>query len=71
MPKLTHGPRCPNHHVELVGLPNPLTEKGQATCPISGAEFEYEVELDKEEMKQDSKGNIIKVPKWKTEGQET
>jgi hypothetical protein len=71
MSKIKYGPQCPNHHITLVGLPNPLTEKGQATCPISGCSFDYEIELDKEEMKQDSKGNIIKVPKWKAEGQES
>ncbi len=65
-----YGPRCPNHHVTLVDLPHPMVAKGTATCPISGCSFDYEIELDEEEMRQDVNGNIIKAPKWKTEGEE-
>lgn len=67
---IKYGPKCPNHHVDLVDLPVPMVQKGMAICPISGASFDFEVELDQVEMKQDSQGNIIKSPRWKTDGQE-
>lgn len=50
------GPRCPNHGCPLTGLPSPLTPKGTGRCMISGASFDYEIDLDSKTMKRDKFG---------------
>lgn len=62
------GPKCPNHAVTLVDLPFPLKPKMIGICPISGASFEVEVEIDENEMVQDKNGNISKKVGWKLIG---
>lgn len=70
-------PKCPNHGEYLEGLPFPMKEKGSGMCPVSGAMFAYEMELDTTEAGQtttkDKDGNVKKVPgeKWILEGDET
>lgn len=66
-----HGkPTCPNHGCPLVDFPFPMKEKGTATCPISGVQFEYEINLDEATLKEtvDKDGNITKRPIWKLIG---
>ncbi len=63
-------PTCPNHGCPLVDLGFPLKQKGTATCPVSGAQFAYEIDLDESTMENvvDKDGNITKQPKWKLMG---
>lgn len=61
-------PKCPNHGVTLEGFPFPMTTKGTAKCPVSGADFDYQAEVDEDKVQQDKDGNITKGSKWKTDG---
>lgn len=68
---LTKGvPRCPNHNCPLVDLGFPLKPQGVGICPVSGAKFEYQVDLDEEsqEMAVDKFGNKTKIKKYKITG---
>ena len=65
----SYGPtKCPNHGEPLEGIPFPHPEKGSGTCPVSGAKFDYEAQLDEHEMSIDKFGNIEKKSKWKLTG---
>ncbi len=66
----SHKPKCPNHGVALEGCGFPLPKKGVGRCPISGAPFEFEVEVDENpnNMVKDKFGNIIKQIGWKVKG---
>lgn len=68
MPKPQYGPKCPNHLVSLVDLPFPLTKKGTGVCPISTVKFDYEIELDEDEMIVDKNGNPSKKKKFTVTG---
>lgn len=71
MPILTkpgYAPKCPNHACALEGLGFPMPAKGTGTCPVSGAEFEFEAEIDEEKMVKDKAGNLTKASKWKITG---
>lgn len=68
--KPTGLPKCPNHGCSLEGMPWPMPKKGTARCPVSGAHFSYEVEVDEMHVEQDKDGNIQKVVRWKAEGNE-
>lgn len=70
--KASGKPKCPNHGAYLEGLGFPMKSKGTGMCPISGASFEYEVDLDEATYKEvlDKNGNITKVPQWKLTGEE-
>lgn len=70
MKKQSYKPVCPNHKVDLVDLPFPLVTKGQGTCPISGCQFDYEIELDSAIMTRDKDGNPIKTTKFNVTGEE-
>lgn len=63
---------CPNHSEPLEGLPNPLPSKGEGMCPISGAMFAYEVDLESGETTyiKDKNGNLVPVPTYKVTGEE-
>jgi hypothetical protein len=63
-------PQCPNHAVALEGCGFPLPKKGVGMCPVSGAEFEFEVDVNETEVVQDKFGNLIKKPKWNLTGEE-
>jgi hypothetical protein len=70
MNKPTRGPKCPNHGEYLEGVPFPLPEKGTGMCPVSGAEFEFELHLDDEKIVKDKFGNLSKSVDWKVDGEE-
>lgn len=65
-------PTCPNHGCPLDGLGFPMPAKGIGICPVSGASFEYEIDLEESKMQnvQDKDGNITKAPSWKMKGEE-
>lgn len=44
--------------------------KGQGVCPVSGASFSFEAdgEVEGEELKLDTQGNIIKTTQYKIIG---
>lgn len=62
--------RCPNHGVKLEGMPFPLPARGVGMCPVSGADFEFEVEIDETKVRVDKNGNSIKEVGWKLTGTE-
>lgn len=66
----SYKPCCPNHKVDLVDLPFPLTPKGEGVCPISGCHFDYEIELDSSVMEMDKDGKPKKVIKFNVSGDE-
>lgn len=66
----SRGPTCPNHYVGLVDLPFPVPKKGQGTCPISKAKFDFEIEGDDSHMTTDKFGNPSKVFDWNVSGEE-
>jgi hypothetical protein len=63
-------PKCPNHNVALEGCGFPLPSKGVGKCPISGADFEFEAEVQADKMVVDKDGNMSKSTGWKVEGDE-
>lgn len=63
-------PRCPNHNVELDGLPWPLPRKGEGICPISKCHFSFEVEVDEEKLVKDKNGNMVPTVGWSVNGEE-
>lgn len=66
-------PCCPNHGEPLEGLPTPMTTTGVGMCPISGARFEYKVDIDAEttEYIKDHNGVLQPVPVYKLTGDGT
>lgn len=66
----SHLPKCPNHGCALEGCGFPLPRKGEGICPVSGAHFEFEVDIAESstEVKKDKDGNIIKTVGWKLNG---
>lgn len=70
MNKPSYKPKCPNHHVELEECGFPLPAKGTGKCPVSGADFDFEVDIDEFEMVRDKDGNMTKRPKWSLSGEE-
>lgn len=63
-------PICPNHFAPLEGCGFPLPSKGTGVCPVSGASFDFEVEVDEEKEVVDVHGNISKKVNWKVQGNE-
>lgn len=63
-------PKCPNHGCPLDGIPWPLPKKGEGMCPVSGAHFAFEAQVDEAstEMEKDKNGNMIKKVGWKLSG---
>ncbi len=68
--KPSFGAKCPNHGEFLEGIPFPHPEKGSGICPVSGASFAYEVEVDQTKVVQDKEGNLTKKIDWKLTGKE-
>jgi len=66
----TFMPSCPNHGEPLEGCGFPLPKKGTGKCPISGCDFDFEIEIDEVENKVDKFGKTCKDVKWKVEGEE-
>ncbi len=64
------GPKCPNHGSFLEGMGFPMPKKGTGICPVSGAPFAYEIDLDDDETKmvKDKDGNLVKGTKIKVTG---
>lgn len=67
-----HGkPVCPNHKVGLVDLPDPMKPKGTGVCPISGAHFDYEVDLTEMAVETIIENGVpVKRSKFKVTGDE-
>ena len=65
-----YAPQCPNHRCALEGLPFPLPTKGIGKCPISGADFEFEADVDESKVITDKFGNITKAVGWRISGGE-
>lgn len=63
-------PTCPNHSVNLEGCGFPLPAQGVGTCPVSGAQFEFAVELDDAKITMDKQGNAQKSAQWRITGDE-
>jgi len=63
-------PRCPNHNEELMDIPFPMPKKGVGICPVSGAPFEFEVDVDEEKMIKDKNGNLVPTVGWSLSGEE-
>lgn len=63
---------CPNHSCALEGLDFPLKPKGTGICPVSGASFDYEIDLedDATAVTLDKFGNKMKSTKFKVKGDE-
>lgn len=61
-------PKCPNHQVDLTQCGFPIPPKGQGVCPVSGASFSFEVEIDETKMQVDKEGNVTKGTKFKITG---
>ena len=66
----TYKPKCPNHGEPLEGCGFPMPSKGTGKCPVSGADFDFEVEVDEEVMVKDKFGNTQKQVNWKLTGDE-
>lgn len=66
----TFSPKCPNHGCPLDGCGFPLPAKGHGICPVSGARFDFEVEVDEVKTVKDKDGNLKKGSKWKLTGNE-
>lgn len=66
----SHEVKCPNHGCPLDGIGFPMPRKGIGMCPVSGAEFAFEVETDELKMKDgvDKFGNKTRIADWKVEG---
>jgi hypothetical protein len=63
-------PSCPNHSCPLEGCGFPLPAKGTGKCPVSGADFDFEVEVDEAKITKDKDGKMVKGSKWKLTGNE-
>lgn len=48
-----------------------MPSKGTGKCPVSGVDFDYEVELDEAQMVKDKDGNTTKAIKWNVQGDES
>lgn len=64
----TFKPKCPNHGEPLEGCGFPLPRKGTGTCPVSGAPFDFEVELDEKTLVLDKTGKLTPTVGWKVSG---
>lgn len=64
----TGKPCCPNHGCPLEGLPFPMNSKGVGMCPVSGAHFTYEAEVNENKMVKDINGNLKPEKQWKLIG---
>lgn len=68
-----YGPLCPNHKCPLFGMGIPMPAKGTGKCEISGAEFQYEIDIDAQDSKveQTTSGEmVIRADKYKITGDE-
>jgi len=63
-------PCCPNHGEPLEGCGFPLPKKGTGKCPVSGCDFDFEVEVDEETTIVDKFGNVTKGKGWVVTGDE-
>lgn len=67
-------PSCPNHGCPLDGCGFPLPKKGTGMCPISGAEFSFEVDVEEAKtagkVTKDKMGNLEIVAPWKIIGKD-
>lgn len=63
-------PRCPNHNEILEGCGFPLPAKGVGTCPVSGAPFAFEIEVDDTKMVKNKDGTMSKAVGWALNGNE-
>lgn len=70
MNKPTFGPKCPNHGEYLEGIGFPMPEQGVGICPVSGAPFEFSIEVDQDITVVDKDGNVTKQTKWHLDGSE-
>ncbi len=68
--KTTHSTHilCPNHGCPLEGMGFPLPKKGVGMCPVSGAHFEFEAEVQEDKMVQNKDGTITKAKGYKLTG---
>lgn len=66
--KPSYVPKCPNHGVSLEGCGFPLPNSGTGTCPVSGAEFEFDARVDESIVTQDKNGELTKGSKWEVKG---
>lgn len=64
------GPKCPNHGCPLEDMGFPRKTKGVATCPVSGAQFAYEADVDETKNTVDKNGNVTKGQIWKIDGRD-
>ena len=64
----TYSPKCPNHFEPLEGCGFPLPSKGTGMCPVSGASFDFEAEVDEAKVALDKFGNKTKAVGWKLSG---
>lgn len=68
------GVKCPNHGCPLTELGFPPKAKGLGVCPVSGAKFEYEMEIDKEGAEKtyqlDKNGNKVAQKTYVIEGED-
>jgi hypothetical protein len=48
MSKVSGTPKCPNHGCPLMIGVFPIPAVGTGKCPVSGADFDYQVAQDKE-----------------------
>lgn len=70
MTKPSYKPACPNHDETLTDTGFPLPAKGTGICPVSGATFEFEADVDSTQMVLDKAGNLTKKPVWNLTGNE-
>ncbi len=70
MPTPSYKPMCPNHDVALEGCGFPLPKKGMGRCPISGAGFDFEAEVDESKMVKGKDGTLTKATGFKVTGDE-
>lgn len=68
--KPSYKPFCPNHGCALEGTGFPLPNKGEGICPVSGAHFQFEAEVDQERTVKGKDGSIQKKLDWKLSGDE-
>jgi hypothetical protein len=66
--KPKYGPKCPNHGCPLDGIGFPMPSKGTGICPVSGAPFDFEVEVDETTVRKDKDGNQVKDVGWNING---
>ncbi len=70
MSKPSYIPKCPNHSCALEGVGFPMPAKGTGQCPVSGASFDFEAEVEKTKMVKDKDGNLTPSVGWKVSGDE-